>query len=54
MRVVRRWLVGGFGFSAFLCALFVSVEAQQPKKIARIGYISGTGNAKIRGLTSKH
>jgi putative ABC transport system substrate-binding protein len=39
----------GFTLCAVLFALCVPVEAQQTKKIPRIGYISGTGNAKDQG-----
>jgi putative tryptophan/tyrosine transport system substrate-binding protein len=39
----------GFAFSAMLLALCVPAEAQQPAKIPRIGYISGTGNPSNPG-----
>ena len=40
--------------SSILCAMMllavaVIAEAQQPKKIPRIGYVSGTGNATDQG-----
>src|SRR6187401_1373619 len=38
------WLI-----TAFLLAFLAGAEAQQPKKIARIGYVSGTGNATDQG-----
>src|SRR4029450_605769 len=34
---------------ALLFALCLSAEAQQPTKIPRIGYVSGTGNATDQG-----
>jgi putative ABC transport system substrate-binding protein len=41
--------ITGLTFSAFLFALCVSAEAQQPAKIPRIGYISGTGDPSNPG-----
>lgn len=38
-----------FIFSLALFAIGVSAEAQQPKKIPRIGYVSGTGTASDQG-----
>jgi putative ABC transport system substrate-binding protein len=35
--------------SAMLFAVYVSAEAQQPKKIPRIGYVSGSGDANNPG-----
>ena len=35
--------------AAMLFALCVSAQAQQPTKIPRIGYVSGTGNATDQG-----
>ena len=39
-----------FVLGAMLFALSLPVEAQQPKKIPRIGYVSGTGDHKTPGL----
>jgi len=39
-----------FALSAILFALCVSVQAQQPAKIPRIGYVSGTGDPKTPGF----
>ncbi len=36
-------------FVAALLAVAIIAEAQQPKKIPRIGYVSGTGNATDQG-----
>ena len=54
MRVVSsQWLVVrrviSFVICAMLLVLCVSAEAQQPKKVPQIGYISGTGNATDQG-----
>jgi putative ABC transport system substrate-binding protein len=60
---VKRFWIVDFGFSigsgsksifclavcAMLLALCVFAEAQQTKKIPRIGYVSGTGNATDQG-----
>jgi putative tryptophan/tyrosine transport system substrate-binding protein len=59
---VTRFSIFDFGFSIsgsrgraillFVCALlfgFGSADAQQPPKIPRIGYVSGTGSAADRG-----
>ena len=45
----KKVKIFGFIFFALLFALSVSVEAQQPAKIPRIGYISGTGDASNQG-----
>ena len=37
--------VVGFAVSTMLLALCFSVDAQQPKKVARIGYLSNTDPA---------
>jgi hypothetical protein len=34
----------GFAFCAMLLALCIPAQAQQPTKVARIGYLSGTGS----------
>ena len=39
-----------FALCAMLFALSLPVEAQQPTKIPRIGYVSGTGDHKTPGL----
>jgi hypothetical protein len=39
-----------FNFCTMLFALCVSAEAQQPKKIPRIGYVSGADDLKNPGL----
>src|SRR5215472_10211996 len=41
-------------FVALFLAVTFHVEAQQPKKIPRIGYVSGTGDAPILGLILRH
>jgi putative ABC transport system substrate-binding protein len=41
--------ITGLTFSAFLFALCVSVEAQQPARIPRIGYVSGSGSSSNPG-----
>ena len=46
---IRRWLVISLISCAIFFALWPSAEAQQPKKIARIGYVSGTGSATNPG-----
>src|SRR5207249_9146236 len=38
------------GLCALLLAVTVPAEAQQPKKIPRIGYLSGTGDLRTPGL----
>jgi hypothetical protein len=53
--VSRQWSVVSksvvcFSLSVFLFALCSSAEAQQPKKVARIGYLSGTGGPNTSGL----
>jgi putative tryptophan/tyrosine transport system substrate-binding protein len=56
MRVVSsQWSavskrVIGFTFVALLFALCMSVQAQQPQKIAKIGYLSGSGDANNPGV----
>jgi ABC-type uncharacterized transport system substrate-binding protein len=44
-----RTKVIGFVFNTMLFALSINVEAQQPAKIPRIGYVSGTGVSKSPG-----
>jgi putative ABC transport system substrate-binding protein len=44
-----RKTVFGFALGAVLFALYVFAEAQQPLKIPRIGYVSGTGNPSNPG-----
>jgi len=39
-----------FVLSALLCGLWIPAQAQQPMKIPRIGYVSGTGDPKTPGL----
>lgn len=39
---MKKGLIG-FALSAVLLALSVSAQAQQAKKIPRIGYVSGSG-----------
>jgi putative ABC transport system substrate-binding protein len=41
--------LGSFALSVMLLALCASAEAQQPKKVARIGYVSGTGDSSNPG-----
>ena len=41
----KRVQVFGFALGTLLFALSVSAHAQQPKKIPRIGYVSGSGDA---------
>ena len=42
---MRKVRVLSILFVALLLAVAVIAEAQQPKKIPRIGYVSGTGTA---------
>src|SRR5215813_15349318 len=44
-----RKIVFGLALGAMLFALSVFAEAQQPTKIPRIGYVSGSGNASDQG-----
>ena len=44
-----RKKVTGFALSTLLFAVSVSVDAQQPAKTPRIGYVSGTGDASNQG-----
>ncbi len=37
---MRKKVIGGLTLSAMLFALSVNIEAQQPKKIAKIGYLA--------------
>src|SRR4030095_12893785 len=48
-RHLMRSNVIGFTLSAMLFAFCFSAEAQQPKKIPRIGYVSTTGNPNNPG-----
>ena len=47
-----RTRIIGFTLSAMLFALCVSAEAQQPKKVPRIGYLS-TGNPATESTRSE-
>jgi putative tryptophan/tyrosine transport system substrate-binding protein len=38
-----------FALAAMLLSLSVPIQAQQPPKIPRIGYVSGTGDASNQG-----
>ena len=44
-----RKAIIGFGLYALLFALYFPVDAQQPAKIPRIGYVSGTGSSSDPG-----
>jgi hypothetical protein len=46
MKLLRKVILG---LLAVLLMGFGSAEAQQPTKLPRIGYISGTGNATDQG-----
>ena len=45
----KKTKIVGFVLSAMLFAPCVSAQAQQPTKLWRVGYISGTGDAKNQG-----
>ena len=50
MRVITRWWsVVGVVLCIMLFALCLPADAQQTGKIARIGYVSGTGNVRDQG-----
>ena len=42
----------GIAFSALLFALCFSAEAQQPKKVPRVGYLSARPGGNVTGLSS--
>src|SRR5262245_24753559 len=42
---MNKWKLGSFALCAMLLALCASAEAQQPKKVPRIGYLSSTDAA---------
>ena len=45
----------GLVLATILLATVHSVQAQQPKKVPRIGYVSGSGDtSNPGGLTSRH
>ena len=45
----RHFKFQGIALAALSFAICSSVAAQQPKKIPRIGYVSGTGNVTDQG-----
>ena len=47
MKVVGRQLPIALVFSAIVVTISVSVEAQQPAKIARLGYVSSGGGRGV-------
>jgi putative tryptophan/tyrosine transport system substrate-binding protein len=49
MCAMRKAGVLSILFLAVLLAVAVIAEAQQPKKVSRIGYVSLTGNASNQG-----
>ena len=46
---MKRGTAKLFGLCAILISFALSAEAQQPAKLPRIGYISGTGNSTDQG-----
>jgi hypothetical protein len=44
--IIRHWLSVGLGVIVLLLPVFVSAQGQQPKKVARIGYLSNSDPAQ--------